>query len=163
MQIEPSGTTTFLQTVKIIRMCWSDTKRTVQNIFLQTIKIIWMSHPSANKTIRNNNFFANSQDHPDVPIWYKTNRPKQFFANNQDHMDGPSCCKRNCSVIHLFATLAQIDLSRLILVSFSRFLGYSTPLLRAGWPGLVSALNLAPIKRTPPSASFVGSHFHCEG
>ena len=163
MQIEPSGTTTFLQTVKIIRMCWSDTKRTVQNIFLQTIKIIWMSHPSANKTIRNNNFFANSQDHPDVPIWYKTNRPKQFFANNQDHMDGPSCCKRNCSVIHLFATLAQSALSRLILVSFSRFLGYSTPLLRAGWPGLVSALNLAPIKRTPPSASFVGSHFHCEG
>ena len=71
-------------------------------------------------------------------------------------MDGPSCCKKNCSVKHLFATLAQSALSRLILVSFSRFLGYSTPLLRAGWPGLVSALNLAPIKRTPPSASFVG-------
>ena len=71
-------------------------------------------------------------------------------------MDGPSCCKRNCSVIHLFATLAQSALSRLILVPFSRFLGYSTPLLNASWPGLVSALNLAPIKRTPPSASFVG-------
>ena len=41
-------------------------------------------------------------------------------------------------------------------MSFSRFLGYSTPLLGAGWPGLVSALNLAPIKRTPPSASLVG-------
>ena len=43
MQIEPSGTTTFLQTVKIIRMCRSDTKQTGRNNFLQTIKILRMA------------------------------------------------------------------------------------------------------------------------
>ena len=127
--------------MNIIRMCQPHTMEGSGTIFLQIIKNNGMGQSDKNRSARNNFLQTN-----------KIIRMGQPVANRTVRLPGCNkLCDRGskCSV--------QINPG----VFFPIFRIQHTPV--RCWPGLVSALNLAPIKRTPPSASFVGSHFHCEG